>query len=124
MGIQLHWWAGILLLFGSCALGQGEIAVFLRKDDLFPFNFLGGEYDLRILFFATAFAICSNNPVSGLYLGSDIAFQHRIGHEAAFTAIPDKAHAGAEGTSDLVGIQLGLAHVVIAQHFCGEVLLH
>ena len=44
--IWLHWWAGILLLFGSCALGQGEIAVFLRKDDLFPFDLLGSEHDL------------------------------------------------------------------------------
>ena len=27
-------------------------------------------------------------------------------------------------SSDFVSVQLRLAHVVIAQHFCGEVLLH
>ena len=57
-------------------------------------------------------------------LGSDITFQYRIRHEAAFTAIPDKTHAGAEGACDLVGVQLGLAHIVVAQHFCGEILFH
>lgn len=119
MGIQLHWWAGIFLLFR-----QHKIAVFIGKDDLFPFDLLGGEYDLRILFLTTAFAICSNDSVSGLYLGSDIALQHRVGNEAPLTAISDESHAGTEGTCDLVGVQLGLTHIVIAQHFCGEVLFH
>ena len=62
--------------------------------------------------------------VSGLYLGSYIAFQHRVRYETAFTTIPDKPHAGTEGTSDFVSVQLRLAHIIIAQHFCGEVLLH
>lgn len=119
MEIWLHRWAGILLLFR-----QHKIAVFIGKDDLFPFDLLGGEYDLRILFLTTAFAICSNDSVRSLHLGSDIALQHRVGNESPLTTIPDKAHAGAEGACNLVGIQLGLAHVVVAQHFCGEVLLH
>lgn len=111
--------AGILLLFR-----QHKIAVFIGKDDLFPFDLLGGEYDLRILFLTTAFAICSNDSVRDLYLGSDIALQHRVGNESPLTAIPDKTHAGAEGACNLVGVQLGLAHVVVAQHFCGEILFH
>ena len=38
--IQLHWWAGIFLLFG-----QHKIAVFIGKDDFFPFDLLGSEHD-------------------------------------------------------------------------------